>query len=72
MFSTVPKTNFNFSVTFILLSANAFNLEESKILTFGKRVKHKQLKKLEVMGKNNHTHANYIDKLISPLYLFYH
>ena len=25
MFFTLPKTNFNFSVTFILLSANAFN-----------------------------------------------
>ena len=31
MFSTLPKINFNFSVTFILLSANAFNLDQSKI-----------------------------------------
>ena len=36
MFSTLPKTNFYFSVTFILSSANAFNLEQSKILSFGK------------------------------------
>ena len=35
MFSTLSKTNFNFSVTFILLSANAFNLDQSKILLFG-------------------------------------
>ena len=27
MFSTHPKTNFNFSVTFILSSASSFNLE---------------------------------------------
>ena len=27
MFSTLPKTNFNFSVTFILTSASAFNLK---------------------------------------------
>ena len=29
------KTNINFSVTFILLSANAFHLDQSKILSFG-------------------------------------
>ena len=29
MFSTLHKTNFMFSVTFILLSVNAFNLEKS-------------------------------------------
>ena len=34
------KTNFNFSVTFILSSANAFSLDQSKILSFGKMVKH--------------------------------
>ena len=36
MFSTLPKTNFNFSVTFILSSASDFNLDRSKNLTFGK------------------------------------
>ena len=35
----LPKTNFNFSVTFILLSANAFNLDQSKILLFGEELK---------------------------------
>ena len=29
MFSTVSKTNFDFSVTYNLLSANAFNLDRS-------------------------------------------
>ena len=29
MFSTIPKANFNFSFTLILLSANAFNLDQS-------------------------------------------
>ena len=36
MFSTRPKTNFSFSVTFILSSASAFNLDQSKNLSFGK------------------------------------
>ena len=34
MFSTLSKTNFYFSVTYILSSANAFNLDQSKILLF--------------------------------------
>ena len=34
-FLTLPKTNFNFSVTFILPSANAFNLDQTRILSFG-------------------------------------
>ena len=36
MFSILPKTYFNFSFTFILSSANALNLDQSKILLFGK------------------------------------
>ena len=36
MFSTLPKANFNFSAKCILLSANAFNLDQSKYLLFGK------------------------------------
>ena len=35
VFYLSPK-KFNFSVTFILLSANAFNLDQSKNLLFGK------------------------------------
>ena len=38
MFSTRPKTNFSFWVTFILLSANAFNLGQSINLSFGKEL----------------------------------
>ena len=38
MFSTLPNTNFNFSFTFTLSSANVFNLNESKILLFGKEL----------------------------------
>ena len=38
MFSTLPKTNFNFSVTLILSSASDFNLDLSKNLTFGKGI----------------------------------
>ena len=36
MFSTLFKTNFTFSVTFIFLSANAFNFNQSDISCFGK------------------------------------
>ena len=39
MFSTHPETRFNFSIAFILSSANAFSLVQSKILSFGKEVK---------------------------------
>ena len=34
MFSTLPKPNLNFTFTFISLSANAFDLIQSKILSF--------------------------------------
>ena len=36
MFSTPPKPNFNFLFRFVLSSANAFNLDVSKFLLFGK------------------------------------
>ena len=36
MFSTHHQTHFNFSTTFILSSANAFNLDQSIVLSFGK------------------------------------
>ena len=39
MFSTLPKTNFNFSAKFNLLSANAFHLDQAKNLSFGKELK---------------------------------
>ena len=42
MFSTHLKTNFNFSVAFILSSGNAFNLVQSKNLSFGKELTHYQ------------------------------
>ena len=38
MFSTLPRTNFNFSVTFDLSSPNAFNLDQSIILLFDKEL----------------------------------
>ena len=37
-FLQIPKTNFNFSVT-IIVSVNAFNLDHSNILSFGKELK---------------------------------
>ena len=46
MFFICPKTNFYFSVTFILLSANAFNLDQSKNLSFDKELKSLQQQKM--------------------------
>ena len=40
MFSNHPKTNFIFSTSFNFLSANAFSLDQSKILSFGKVKSH--------------------------------
>ena len=37
-FIPFPKINFNFSVTSMLSSANAFNLDQSIILSFGKEL----------------------------------
>ena len=36
MFSTLPETNLKFSLSFILSSATAFNLDKPKIFSFGK------------------------------------
>ena len=38
MLSTLSETNFKFSVTFNLSSANAFNLDQSKKIFIWKRV----------------------------------
>ena len=38
MFSTLPNKSFNISATIILLCAYSFNLEWSKILSFGKEL----------------------------------
>ena len=61
MFSNYSKT-FNFSVTFILLSANAFNLEQSEILSFGKAVR---TAKLEMLLKRTFFFSN---NIFFPLY----
>ena len=36
MFSTLPKPNFSLSVTYILLPANALNLDQSNTLLYGR------------------------------------
>ena len=40
MFSMLPKTKFNFSVTSMMSSAIAFNLDQSEILSLGKESTH--------------------------------
>ena len=42
MLLTLPKTNFSCSVTFVLLSANSFNLDQSKKFVVWYRVKLKK------------------------------
>ena len=39
MFTTSPKANFTFRTTFILSSANAIYLDQSKIFSFGKELR---------------------------------
>ena len=53
MFSILHKTNFKFSVTFILLSAHAFNLEQSNMLLFGKELIQPYEAYLEFNGFNS-------------------
>ena len=55
IFSTRPNTDFNFSVTFILWSANAFNLDQFKKLLFGKGLR-SLLKTLWGKGQNAGNH----------------
>ena len=38
MFSSLSRTNFRFFISFILLSANTFNLDEYKMLSFDKEL----------------------------------
>ena len=38
MFSSLPKTNFDSLVTFILSTTNSFNIDQFKILLFGKEL----------------------------------
>ena len=52
MFTTLPEKNSNFSVTFLLLSANPWNLDWSKILPFGE----------ELTLFSIYTHFNTIEK----------
>ena len=49
MFSTFRKTNFKFSVTFILSPANALNLDKSRSLLLGNELKVNQSLRVEKM-----------------------
>ena len=53
MLPTLLKLIFNTSFTFILSSANAFNLDQSKILSFGKEVKVTQVMKIVCVKEQN-------------------
>ena len=57
MFSTFSISNFNFSFILILLSANAFNLDQSKILPFGK-----ESTKIKALADHN---SNVVQMMIS-------
>ena len=49
MFYTYSKKNSCFQITIILSSANAFNLDQSKNLSFGKELKEINVKMLRFM-----------------------
>ena len=51
MFATIPKTDFNFLVIFILSSASALNLYQSKIFSFGKGLWRKEKSFENIVGK---------------------
>ena len=53
MFSTLPNTNFYFSVTMTLSSANALNLVKAKILSFGKELNVAQVIRFAFDGVEN-------------------
>ena len=55
-FSTLPKTNSNFTVTFILSSASAFNLYLSKNLLFGRVNDPEEEASENIMGKPDTLH----------------
>ena len=50
-FLSFPKTNFNFSVTFCLSSANAVSLDQSRILWFGKELTHCKILDLSISNR---------------------
>ena len=52
-FLPFPKQISIFSVIFILLSANAFNLDQSKILSFGKELKELNVTAIPKFSKEN-------------------
>ena len=58
MFSTHPKKNFCVYVTFILSSANAFNLDPSKNLLFGQEL-NSRISKLNFFKKEKQPKLRY-------------
>ena len=57
MFSTPPKTNFYFSVIFFLSSANAFNLDQSRILSFGKELSYSISFRVHISWQMNYSYV---------------
>ena len=69
MFSTLHKTNFKFSVTFILLSANAFDLDKPKILSFGnelRRILFNSVLMVVAFGAQDHWFESFQDLIFLP------
>ena len=68
-FSTLPKTNFSFSVTFSWSSASAFALDQSKILSFDKEVIYNARRnkyRLRVTKINGLTHSHTMTPFDAP------
>ena len=60
--STLPKTKSNFSFTFNLSSANALNLDHSKILLFGKELTHHHMKVLHFDPLQIYSYGKHCEK----------
>ena len=76
IFCSLPKIIFNFSVIFILLSANAFNLEQPRSLRFVKELTHYHTMlhfhalKIYSCGKHCEKRRNCLLQAISPFLTF--
>ena len=62
MFSSLPKTNFNSLLTFILSSANTLNLDQLKILSFCKGLSTFFSKIRPILKDDGGFYYRYIDK----------
>ena len=59
MISTLPNTNINFCDTFIFLSVDALNLDQSRISTFGKHLSFFEISLFKTTFNVEEVHVQY-------------